>query len=559
MLSIKQKLIYILIIFVVAVSLFPSGVEAEESGSKLIISEIQTGGFGSDLVTEDPQIEYIELYNSSLDTIELNGWELQYLKVDHDGVSPPTRFIATFNQNHKVLAQSTFVVGSEFISQQIDYKYDKYSSTGQLPKTGGTVRLVSADKTVISIIGYGTAKQFLAEPAVAPGVGNSIQVCLKNGIPLLSGNNKNDYLVYDTATMGSSVACVQTEPDPIPEPDPTDPPPTDPPSDNQGDQTVISTPNISCEGVVLSEIMPNPAGSDAGKEFIELHNPTNDFIDLSGCYITVIGNTKKYTLPNIEISPDEYITISDLQSGIILNNSSGGTVLLVDLNNNEIYQVTYPAGLEDDVSWALSNNNWQQTYINTPGLANVILSLKPCPAGQERNPDTGRCINIVSESTLVLLAPCPAGQERNPATNRCRLIGASSSALEPCKPGQIRNPETNRCKSVVETISKLTPCKPGQERNPETNRCRNIVVAASLKPCPAGQERNPDTGRCRKVAVINNGDVLETLGVSDVPTIPGSHNGLIIGGVVMVLTLAYGLWGWRQDIISNLGKLRFRR
>jgi hypothetical protein len=42
---------------------------------------------------------------------------------------------------------------------------------------------------------------------------------------------------------------------------------------------------------------------------------------------------------------------------------------------------------------------------------------KPCPEGKERNPKTGRCVNIKKKTEKQ--KPCPEGKERNPKTGRC--------------------------------------------------------------------------------------------------------------------------------------------
>ena len=67
----------------------------------------------------------------------------------------------------------------------------------------------------------------------------------------------------------------------------------------------------------------------------------------------------------------------------------------------------------------------------------------PCPPGKERNPKTGRCINIKNQ----VKSPCPPGKERNPKTRRCVNIKKTHEEKmnEPCPPGKERNPKTGRC------------------------------------------------------------------------------------------------------------------
>jgi hypothetical protein len=136
----------------------------------------------------------------------------------------------------------------------------------------------------------------------------------------------------------------------------------------------------------------------------------------------------------------------------------------------------------------LVDGEWRQTYVLTPQAANIWVAYPACPAGQERNLETGRCRKIVEPE---ILAPCPAGQYRNPETNRCKKYD-SGSTLTPCKDGYERNPLTNRCRKIVVEEDGLKPCAEGWERNPETNRCRKKV---STEPASfAVQPGNPTGG-----------------------------------------------------------------
>jgi hypothetical protein len=554
----KLKIKLILLALLLVVPMLPIDTAKAQSYQNILITELQTGGWQTDGITEDPFKEFIELFNPNQEPVSLNGWQLHYLSANHIGGEAPTRTIATFGESHVIDSLSFFVISFDNYIADADYYYPKFSTTGQLPKTSGSLRLLSPDKLISDKVGYGSVLQFDGEPTGAPALGSSIQRCSLNSSFINSNNNKSDFSVYLETTPRAAIECEIEEQDPEPEPD------GDNVSDNQtGGESGNNNPEenpaiplLSCEGLVINEILPNPAGVDTDNEYIELYNPTNDYISLNGCKLQTTASTKVFVFNEIEVAPYEYIYFKDTNTGLTLPNSAGGTVYLISATNQEISTINYPGNMQDDAAWANFDNTWQQTFTPTPGLKNILQVLKPCPEGQVRNPETNRCISATPTVVATALEPCPAGQERNPATNRCRLVTASVATLTPCKPGQIRNPETNRCKNVSEAFTTLTPCKPGQERNPETNRCRNIVVASALKPCPAGQERNPETGRCRKVLPATSDSLLETLGVTDIPTSAGSTNGIIIALVTASAALAYGLWGWRQDMSNVIYKLR---
>lgn len=71
---------------------------------------------------------------------------------------------------------------------------------------------------------------------------------------------------------------------------------------------------------------------------------------------------------------------------------------------------------------------------------------EPCPPGKERNPKTGRCINV-KKRVNIMEKPCPPGKVRNPKTKRCvtQKKTDEEKMREPCPPGKIRNPKTRRC------------------------------------------------------------------------------------------------------------------
>lgn len=282
-----------------------------------------------------------------------------------------------------------------------------------------------------------------------------------------------------------------------------------------------------CADIVISELLPNPAGTDTGSEYIELYNPTNEVITMSGCSLQTSANSRVYDFGGVELRPGQYTTIWSSLSGLTLANASGGTVWLLT-NTEEVYTVVYPGGLEDDQSWADINGVWQPTFMPTPGLANVDIAVRPCADGYERNVITNRCQKTEAAVTL---------------------------ALTPCKPGQERNPLTNRCRSAVVLAKALTPCKPGQTRNPETNRCRADASDNILAACAEGQERNPETNRCRKIAQPGN-TLAAVHDVQSSQSVSKPSFWVFLG--VLLLVVGYALYEWRVDLRNWLHNT-FRR
>ena len=117
--------------------------------------------------------------------------------------------------------------------------------------------------------------------------------------------------------------------------------------------------------IILSELLPNPVGLDSEGEWIEIYNPTDDFVVLS-----------RYRLDNYTIKddtligPESFLVFHRFQTGIVLNNS-GDTVQLFFPGGLLLDEMTYPQSSEG-MSWALINGSWYQTSRLTPGEINIL-------------------------------------------------------------------------------------------------------------------------------------------------------------------------------------------
>jgi len=519
--------------------LFPTSVSADTTtpSSKVIISEVKLGGDSFSQGTaqpKDPQ-EFVTLYNQSGSDINLTGWTLEYAK---------TNFDKTYCSDSNWMAHNV----SSSVSQTVlsgTLKAGQASTPiarSLTDNTAGSLHLVdmsdSNNSVVQDLVGWGISAPCQETAAAStPSNGKSIKRYLDcNNLPIDTNDNSKDFAANQPPSPGTLSYPYQTT--------------------CQQDDTLSTSalPATTCEGIVISEILPNPSGADTDNEFIELFNPSLDIISLQGCSLQTTGSSKIYNFNNTSLQPGEYHAFYGSDTGLTLPNSAGGTVWLLS-PTTELQAITYQNSLDDDVSWILINNSWQATFQPTPNAANVLQATKPCAEGEERNPDTGYCRSIATLTTSNLSA-CPEGQERNPDTNRCRTITIVSASLTPCKEGQTRNPATNRCITAGSSSSPLTSCKAGQERNPETNRCKAIATIASttLKPCPAGQERNPSTNRCRK---STSGTSSKLTSVKDAATGSLTNNPhWWLAGFAAVGATSYGVYEWRQEVLQTLNRIK---
>lgn len=144
--------------------------------------------------------------------------------------------------------------------------------------------------------------------------------------------------------------------------------------------------------IVINEFLPSPAGSDATEEWIEIFNPNDFEVNLSGWKIQdTIGKTKIYTFPKeTKISAKGFLVLKRPVSKITLNNEGDG-LKLTDSDGKTIDEISYQkaekgksynktpleSSKEDltgqtDSGWIWSNNL-------TPGSENIVPVQKEKP------------------------------------------------------------------------------------------------------------------------------------------------------------------------------------
>jgi len=122
--------------------------------------------------------------------------------------------------------------------------------------------------------------------------------------------------------------------------------------------------------IQLSEIMPNPEGSDSA-EWIELYNKGNSQQDLAG-FALQDNSTRVFTFGEQIIAPSQYLLIYKNQSGISLNNTGGDAVKLYSPDGELLDQVEYANTAGEGKSLARRENNFEWTVEPTPGKANIF-------------------------------------------------------------------------------------------------------------------------------------------------------------------------------------------
>jgi len=507
----------------------------------VVIAQLASGGSGSGTASQ----EYILLYNFSADDINVTNWCLNYSSSANDpnAVGATKKELACVvppdDQTELWVTSGGYIsfTTDEFDLANVGFVSDFGFSTG-VAGPGGHVWLTDAQGLVIDLIGWGSAVapegiaadehmsgEVLSRDLTVDIVDTDVNLADFSSQPILSPVLSGLYEKAVVVDVCPNIEGIQLEfpsgfladvngdciPDFCPNIDglQVESPAGYEKLEGEEDCTLIP---LEDAVLLITELLPNAPSFDKGLEFIEIFNTNSVPVDLVGYTLQLgLSFSKEFSFVGGVIQPGEYLTFSDLDTGIVLPNTASTSVRLVAPAGNVVSETGVYSNANDNVSWAIVSDIWIYTNQITPGSANKPF-LEPA-------------VNEVLGITSVL-APCPAGKFRNPATNRCKNIVSAVSQLTPCAADQSRNPATNRCKKISSSTSSLVPCKEGQERNPTTNRCRNVATL----------------GGSSELSSVTDVAVESSEGQLNWPIIL-----LSIGG-----TLAYMAYEWRFELRSRL-------
>ncbi|MCF2137608.1 MAG: lamin tail domain-containing protein [Candidatus Thorarchaeota archaeon] len=132
-------------------------------------------------------------------------------------------------------------------------------------------------------------------------------------------------------------------------------------------------PSSNADAVVINEFLPDP-DTAYSEEWIELYNPLNESVDISGYILDDItsGGSSPYTIPQgTIISAYGFALFNQSTTGIALNNA-GDTVNFLSPNGTVLDSYTYNSS-SNDVSYGRStdgNSTWKTFASPTPGASN---------------------------------------------------------------------------------------------------------------------------------------------------------------------------------------------
>ncbi|MDO8649217.1 MAG: lamin tail domain-containing protein [Candidatus Peregrinibacteria bacterium] len=131
----------------------------------------------------------------------------------------------------------------------------------------------------------------------------------------------------------------------------------------------------NCEGtLILTEIFAHPSSSDTQGEWIELYNPTDAPVDLSGWILDDLrgSGSKEHRLAEHVVQPGGMNLIFQLESGLKLNDT-GEEVSIISPCGDLMDTVKLPS-VKEGIAYARSEDSWCLTQSPTPGADNVCAA-----------------------------------------------------------------------------------------------------------------------------------------------------------------------------------------
>jgi len=330
-----------LLCFFVFFLLVSASVKAESPS--VVINEI--AWMGTENSAND---EWIELFNNSEKSINLEGWSLVSadgkLKINLSGKIQANSFLLLERTDNTTLPE---------IKADIIYK-------GSLSNKGKHLKIISSSGKLIDEVNCSSG-WFAGD--------NKTKQTMERINPLISGNNPSNW--QTSKIPGGTPKAKNSN------------------LSKSYSQKITSDENSRTQlkekenklltypkGIVFSEILPSPKGPDSENEWIEIYNSNNFDVNLSGWKIKdTIGKTTTYTFPpNSKILAKQYLVLKRPETKITLNNS-GDKLLLLTPSGEVVDSIAFekaPCG----ESFNKITNQWIWSKTPTPGKANKIVSEK---------------------------------------------------------------------------------------------------------------------------------------------------------------------------------------
>lgn len=310
------------------------------ASAAIILSEIQVAG-------KEASDEFVEVYNSGDESVSLSGWSLR--RKSAGDTTAKGNSLKTFATGDTIPAHGYFL----WASSGGVFKDHADATTGGGLSDNNSLALYDKTGILIDSLTWGTGHTLPYSPAQF-GNPDESESFTRDQNSLTWSETKNPTATNaEGAVFEMKMDSAETGP-----------------SDYK---------------ILINEILPNPKEKGDEGEFIELYNPGDETVDLSGWEIHDASATGKYVFPgSAEILPLGYLVVTDQQFSLSLNNSNE-TLSLFDKEKRLVHRVHYEK-TKEGVALNLVGSVLRGARKPTPGMAN---SDNADPTTKERVPKKG--------------------------------------------------------------------------------------------------------------------------------------------------------------------------
>jgi len=345
------KNLLILIVFLLPVEVFAS----------VVINEV--AWMGSEISWSD---EWIELYNNTDSSINLEGWTL---KAD-DGT--PEIILS------KIIPANGFYLLERTDDDTVPDITADQTYTGALSNNGEHLKLFDNQNNLIDEVNCND-NWFFGD--------NNTKQTMERINPLLNSDSSNWQTSKNPNGSPRTINSVLVQQEVEPE---------------QEEEQVYPA------NIIFNEILPSPEGPDFENEYIEIFNKNDFDVDLSDWKIRdSIGSINTFNFPkNTIIKAQNYLIVMRPETKIILNNDAD-SLNLIQPDSAVVDNVSYEKA-KIGQSYSLIGSNWVWSQEPTPGKDNIIKTpsdfenkkviLKEKSAEIKQNNDLKELASVLSQN-----------------------------------------------------------------------------------------------------------------------------------------------------------------
>lgn len=367
--------------------------EGPQETPKLIISAVQiTGGTGK------TQQDFIEFFNPTNQAFNLNGVRL----VKRTALGTTDSLIKSWTEDTLVEPYHFYLWANSNFTE-IPITPDLVTSGTLADNNGIALRNGENDVgEIIDSVSWGSTAngfglQSLANPSANQSLVRTDLFAIQNIFSIQVSTPRNSTINESPAEIAPEEVPPPTDEPPSDNPPPTDdsPPADQPPVNDSGSGTTPPTeeppPVIKLR---ITELLPNPIGSDSGFEQIEIQNQGTETVNLEGYKLDDIASNQlissnAYVLPNLTIDPNSYLAITIPAGKFSLNNTGGEAVSLLNSQNQVLDTVIYEDSAPEGKSYSLFSSGWEwsnSTFGEDNGAPPVSSTTQNDQSNQNDNP-----------------------------------------------------------------------------------------------------------------------------------------------------------------------------